>query len=63
MKRTGLGTWRTHAQLDESQLIKIENKEGLTRCKLALSASIQSLRTACSGISVNGIGCVPARNG
>ncbi|KAJ5385366.1 Alcohol dehydrogenase superfamily zinc-type [Penicillium concentricum] len=30
MKRTGLGTWRTHAQLDESQLIKIENKEGLT---------------------------------
>ncbi|KKK18510.1 hypothetical protein P175DRAFT_0498881 [Aspergillus ochraceoroseus IBT 24754] len=30
MKRTGQGTWRTHAQLDESQLIKIENKEGLT---------------------------------
>jgi trans-2-enoyl-CoA reductase len=30
MKRTGLGTWRTHAQLDESQLIKVENKEGLT---------------------------------
>ncbi|OJJ81080.1 enoyl-[acyl-carrier-protein] reductase [Aspergillus glaucus CBS 516.65] len=30
MKRTGQGTWRTHAQMDESQLIKIENKEGLT---------------------------------
>ncbi|KAJ5392390.1 hypothetical protein N7509_007880 [Penicillium cosmopolitanum] len=30
MKKTGQGTWRTHAQLDESQLIKIENKEGLT---------------------------------
>ncbi|KAJ5692041.1 Alcohol dehydrogenase superfamily zinc-type [Penicillium macrosclerotiorum] len=30
MKRTGQGTWRTHAQLDESQLIRIENKEGLS---------------------------------
>lgn len=30
MKQTGQGTWRTHAQLDESQLIKIEDKEGLT---------------------------------
>ncbi|KAJ5118502.1 hypothetical protein N7448_010209 [Penicillium atrosanguineum] len=30
MKRTGQGTWRTHAQMDESQLIHIENKEGLT---------------------------------
>lgn len=30
MKRTGQGTWRTHAQLDESQLIKIEDKTGLT---------------------------------
>ena len=30
MKQTGQGTWRTHAQLDESQLIKIENKDGLT---------------------------------
>ncbi|OJJ45526.1 hypothetical protein ASPZODRAFT_17742 [Penicilliopsis zonata CBS 506.65] len=30
MKHTGQGTWRTHAQLDESQLIKIEDKEGLT---------------------------------
>lgn len=30
MKRTGQGTWRTHAQMDESQLIKIENTEGLT---------------------------------
>ncbi|KAL2863109.1 enoyl-[acyl-carrier-protein] reductase [Aspergillus lucknowensis] len=30
MKRTGQGTWRTHAQLDESQLIKIENQEGLS---------------------------------
>lgn len=30
MKRTGQGTWRTHAQMDESQLIKIENKDGLT---------------------------------
>jgi trans-2-enoyl-CoA reductase len=30
MKQTGQGTWRTHAQLDESQVIKIENKEGLS---------------------------------
>ncbi|KAJ6021690.1 Polyketide synthase enoylreductase [Penicillium herquei] len=30
MKKTGQGTWRTHAQLEESQLIKIENKEGLS---------------------------------
>lgn len=30
MKRTGQGTWRTHAQLDESQLIRIDNKDGLT---------------------------------
>lgn len=30
MKRTGQGTWRTHAQMDESQLIRIEEKEGLT---------------------------------
>lgn len=29
MKRTGQGTWRTHAQLEESQLIKVD-KEGLT---------------------------------
>ncbi|KAG2012405.1 hypothetical protein GB937_007236 [Aspergillus fischeri] len=30
MKQTGQGTWRTHAQLDESQVIKVENKEGLS---------------------------------
>lgn len=30
MKRTAQGTWRTHAQMDESQLIKIEDKTGLT---------------------------------
>lgn len=30
MKKTGQGTWRTHAQMDESDLIKIEDKEGLT---------------------------------
>lgn len=30
MKRTGQGTWRTHAQLDQSQLIKIENKDRLS---------------------------------
>ncbi|KAI9367672.1 hypothetical protein BJX61DRAFT_282474 [Aspergillus egyptiacus] len=30
MKRTGQGTWRTHAQMDESQLIKIEDKDGLS---------------------------------
>ncbi|KAI9929784.1 hypothetical protein ASPWEDRAFT_51735 [Aspergillus wentii DTO 134E9] len=30
MKQTGQGTWRTHAQMDESKLIKIENKEGLS---------------------------------
>ncbi|KAL4780494.1 hypothetical protein BJX76DRAFT_350938 [Aspergillus varians] len=30
MKRTGQGTWRTHAQLDESQLIKIEDQAGLS---------------------------------
>lgn len=30
MKRTGQGTWRTHAQIDESQLIKIEDQTGLS---------------------------------
>jgi trans-2-enoyl-CoA reductase len=30
MKQTGQGTWRTHAQMDESKLIRIEDKEGLT---------------------------------
>ncbi|KAL5335672.1 hypothetical protein BJX70DRAFT_309817 [Aspergillus crustosus] len=30
MKRTGQGTWRTHAQLDESQLIKIDDQAGLS---------------------------------
>ncbi|PWY64521.1 mitochondrial enoyl reductase [Aspergillus heteromorphus CBS 117.55] len=35
MKQTGQGTWRTHAQLDESQLIKIENKEGLTPLQIS----------------------------
>ncbi|KAJ5633048.1 hypothetical protein N7490_009387 [Penicillium lividum] len=30
MKKTGQGTWRTHAQMEESQLIRIENKDGLT---------------------------------
>ncbi|KAL4801754.1 hypothetical protein BDV18DRAFT_164566 [Aspergillus unguis] len=30
MKRTGQGTWRTHAQMDESQLIKIEDQAGLS---------------------------------
>lgn len=30
MKRTGNGTWRTHAQMEESDVIKIENKEGLS---------------------------------
>ncbi|PYH78696.1 mitochondrial enoyl reductase [Aspergillus uvarum CBS 121591] len=35
MKQTGQGTWRTHAQMDESQLIKIENKEGLTPLQIS----------------------------
>ncbi|KAI5289699.1 mitochondrial 2-enoyl thioester reductase [Ascosphaera aggregata] len=30
MKKTSQGTWRTHAQFDESQLVKIEDKTGLT---------------------------------
>ncbi|ETI22843.1 hypothetical protein G647_06920 [Cladophialophora carrionii CBS 160.54] len=30
MKSTGMGTWRTHMAIDESKLIKIDNKEGLT---------------------------------
>ncbi|KAK2737913.1 mitochondrial 2-enoyl thioester reductase [Myotisia sp. PD_48] len=30
MKHVSMGTWRTHAQFDESDLIKIEDKEGLT---------------------------------
>jgi mitochondrial enoyl-[acyl-carrier protein] reductase / trans-2-enoyl-CoA reductase len=30
MKYTGLGTWRTHMSLDESQLQKIDDKSGLT---------------------------------
>lgn len=29
MKRTGMGTWRTHAQFDESELLKVD-KTGLT---------------------------------
>ncbi|RAH64832.1 enoyl-[acyl-carrier-protein] reductase [Aspergillus aculeatinus CBS 121060] len=35
MKQTGQGTWRTHAQMDESQLIRIENKEGLTPLQIS----------------------------
>ncbi|PKY00396.1 NAD(P)-binding protein [Aspergillus campestris IBT 28561] len=35
MKKTGQGTWRTHAQMDESQLIKIEDKEGLTPLQIS----------------------------
>lgn len=30
MKQPGFGTWRTHAQTDASNLLKIENKDGLT---------------------------------
>lgn len=30
MKHTSQGTWRTHVSLDESQLLKIEDKTGLT---------------------------------
>jgi mitochondrial enoyl-[acyl-carrier protein] reductase / trans-2-enoyl-CoA reductase len=30
MKKTGFGTWRSFAQADESQVSKIEDKEGLT---------------------------------
>ncbi|PGH17508.1 hypothetical protein AJ79_01108 [Helicocarpus griseus UAMH5409] len=30
MKRTGMGTWRTHAQFDESALIKIPDRTNLT---------------------------------
>lgn len=30
MKSTAMGTWCTHKALDESQLLKIEDKEGLT---------------------------------
>lgn len=29
MKRTGMGTWRTHLQVDEGEVVRIENKEGL----------------------------------
>ncbi|KAA8649246.1 hypothetical protein EYZ11_003057 [Aspergillus tanneri] len=35
MKQTGQGTWRTHAQMDESQLIKIENKDGLSSLQIS----------------------------
>lgn len=35
MKQTGLGTWRTHAQMDESQLIRIENKDGLSPLQIS----------------------------
>lgn len=34
MKRTGQGTWRTHAQMDQTQLIKVENKAGLTALQI-----------------------------
>ena len=30
MKSTGQGTWRTHMAVDETQLLKIDNKDGLT---------------------------------
>ncbi|KAF2086623.1 NAD(P)-binding protein [Saccharata proteae CBS 121410] len=30
MKQPGFGTWRTHAQTDDSNLLKIEDKTGLT---------------------------------
>lgn len=30
MKSTGMGTWCTHKAVDESQLLKIDNKEGLS---------------------------------
>ncbi|KAK7547730.1 enoyl-acyl-carrier-proteinreductase 1 mitochondrial precursor [Phyllosticta citricarpa] len=30
MKQPGFGTWRTHAQTDASNLVKIDNREGLT---------------------------------
>ncbi|KAN0073227.1 hypothetical protein V8E54_008447 [Elaphomyces granulatus] len=30
MKRTGQGTWRTHAQMDESKLIRVDDKSRLT---------------------------------
>ena len=30
MKRTGMGTWCTHKAVDEGQLLKIDDKEGLT---------------------------------
>lgn len=30
MKRQGFGTWRTHAQTTEEELVKIEDKDGLT---------------------------------
>lgn len=30
MKRSGMGTWRTHAQFDEASLIKIEDRSNLT---------------------------------
>jgi mitochondrial enoyl-[acyl-carrier protein] reductase / trans-2-enoyl-CoA reductase len=30
MKSTGMGTWRTHMEVDESKLLKIDDKGGLT---------------------------------
>lgn len=30
MKSTGMGTWRTHMAIDENQLLKIDDKTGLT---------------------------------
>ncbi|KAL9108111.1 MAG: hypothetical protein Q9227_007087 [Pyrenula ochraceoflavens] len=30
MRRTGMGTWRTHMQVEEKELVKIEDKTGLT---------------------------------
>lgn len=36
MKRTGQGTWRTHAQMDESQLIRIEDKSGLSPLQVGM---------------------------
>jgi mitochondrial enoyl-[acyl-carrier protein] reductase / trans-2-enoyl-CoA reductase len=35
MKRTGMGTWRTHMQVDEGEVTKIENKDGLSAMQVA----------------------------
>jgi mitochondrial enoyl-[acyl-carrier protein] reductase / trans-2-enoyl-CoA reductase len=42
MKRTGQGTWRTHAQMDESELIRVDDRSQLTALQVG-TVSVNSV--------------------